>query len=165
MSGAFKAVGDVVGGVTRGVGSAVGGVAKGAGQFLTGNPIGGIGTALGGVAQGAGSVVKGGLGAVKNVMGDPLLMGVAGLATFGVGGAIAAPLIGKLGSGIAGMAEQGVSSAFRLEGQQEMMAQNNQANFGQQNALMAGGVGGPAPMGPGMMPPQYGAAPGQANFF
>ncbi|MFA5505510.1 MAG: hypothetical protein WC314_10075 [Vulcanimicrobiota bacterium] len=167
MSGAFKAVGDVVGGAVKGVSSAVGGVAKGAGQILTGNPIEGLGTAVGGVAQGAGHVLKGGLGAVKNVAGDPLTMGVAGFATFGIGGAIAAPLLGKLGSGLAGTAEQAVGQTFRLDGQQgqqDMMAYNNQAAFGPQNAYMAGGVGQPAPMAPGMMPPPYGLAPGANSF-
>lgn len=169
MGGAFKAVGDVVGGVKNGLGGAIGGVVKGAGQLLTGNPIKGIGTAVGGVAQGAGSVVKGGLGAVKNVMGDPLLMGVAGFATMGLGGAVAAPLLGKLGSGIAGSAEQAVGKTFGLDGQsgqQEMMQQSNQGAYGPQNAYMAGGnVGQPAPYGQEMMaPPQYGMAPGAGGF-
>lgn len=181
MGGAFKAAGDVLGGVTKGVTNTVGGVVKGAGQILTGNPIEGLGTAVGGVAKGAGSVLKGGLGAVKNVMGDPLLMGVAGFATFGVGGAIAAPLLGKLGSGIAGTAEQGVSQTFGLDGQQgqqDMMYANNSANFGPNNACMcSGGVGhtapypgqamqpGMVPQSPGMMPPQYGMAPGANGFY
>lgn len=184
MSGAFKAVGDVVGGVTKGVGGALGGVVKGAGQLLTGHPIQGLSTAVGGVAQGAGQVLKGGLGAVKNVAGDPLLMGVAGFATFGIGGAIAAPLLGKLGSSIAGAGEQAVGQTFGLdgqEGQQDMMYQNNYDAYGAQNASMSGGVGQPMPYGQGAMPqqygaspygeqqggmpPQYGAAPGASGFY
>ena len=53
MSGAFKAVGDIVGGVAQGVTKTVGGVLKGAGQVLTGNPIEGLKTAVGGVVQGS----------------------------------------------------------------------------------------------------------------
>lgn len=170
MSGAFKAVGDVAGGLSGGIGKSVGGLFKGAGQVLTGHPIKGLKSAIGGVAQGAGSVVKGGLGAVKNVAGDPMLMGIAGLATFGLGGAIAAPLLGKVASSIAGTAEQGVSKAVNLDGAQNMMSQNNQANFGDQNAFMSQNVGQPAPFGgaPAMpqmgMTPQYGVAPGATSF-
>ena len=163
MSGAFKAVGDLAGGVLGGVGTAAGGVLKGAGQLLTGNPIGGIGTALGGVVQGSAKVVKGGLGAVKEVTGDPLLMGAAGLATFGIGGAIAAPLLGKLGSSIAGNAENAVGQTFNVDGQQQLATQGNYSDFGAQNASMAGGnVGGLPPYGQGV--PQYGAAPGATSF-
>lgn len=191
MSGAFKAVGDVVGGVAKGVTKSVGGVLKGAGQVLTGHPIEGLKTAVGGVVQGSASVVKGGLGAVKDVTGDPLLMGAAGLATFGIGGAVAAPLIGKLGSSIAGNAEQTVGQTFGLDGQQQMMTQYNQSNYGEQNAYIGGNIGGLPPTGgPGMMgqplgfeqsggfglpgsfgqpgglgqPPMYGAAPGATSF-
>lgn len=190
MSGAFKAVGDIVGGVAQGVTKTVGGVLKGAGQVLTGNPIEGLKTAVGGVVQGSASVVKGGLGAVKDVTGDPLTMGAAGLATFGLGGAIAAPLIGKLGSGIAGNAEQAVGQTFGLDGQQQMMTQYNQANYGSQNAYIGNNVGGLPQLldGPGAMPypngagqpqlldgagvqmnpvapsPMYGAAPGATAF-
>jgi hypothetical protein len=165
MSGPFKAIGDIGGGLIHGVTRSVGGVLKGAGQVLTGHPIEGLGTAVGGVVQGSASVVQGGLGAVKDVAGDPLVMGAAGLATFGIGGAIAAPLIGQLASGVAGNAESTVGQTFGLDGQQQMLTQDNYANYGPQNAYMAGGnVGQTAPVGGGMMPPQYGAAPGASGF-
>jgi hypothetical protein len=139
-------------------------VLKGGVQVLTGHPLEGLGTAVGGVVQGSAQVVKGGLGAVKDVTGDPLTMGAVGLATFGVGGAIAAPLLGKLGSSIAGNAEQGVSQTFGLDGQQQMTAQTNYADYGAQNAYMAGGNVGGAAAPYGGAPPQYGAAPGATGF-
>ena len=146
MGGAFRAVGRAVGGIARGIGSAVGGVVRGVGHLFQGRPLKALGSVVGGVAKGAGHVLKGGLGAAKDILGDPLLMGVAGFATFGIGGAIAAPLLGKLGSGIFGAAEQGVSNLFGLNAQPaqgQMQYQNNYGNYGQSNGIVAGGcVGG-----------------------
>lgn len=158
MGGAIRAVGRAVGGIARGIGSAVGGVVRGVGELFQGRPLKALGSVVGGVVKGTGHVLKGGLGAVKDVLGDPLVMGVAGFATFGLAGAIAGPMIGKLGSGIFGAAEQGVGNLFGINGQQGqcgMQYQSNQGCYGHNNGIMAGGCCG-GTYGGGFGYPPYG---------
>lgn len=159
MGGVVRAVGRAVGGVFRGAGRVIGGVVRGAGELFTGHPIKALKSVLGGVAQGAGEVIHGGLGAVKDILGDPLSAGlVGGVAGFMLGGpwgaaagAMLGPMIGQAGAGVVGALDNGVVSLFGLGGDQ-MAGAHNGAAFGPGNGGVAMGPGGTySPWGnPGM---------------
>ena len=151
MGGVVRGIGRAVGGVVRGVGSAVGGVVRGVGYLAQGKLGKAVGSVVGGVVQGAGHVLKGGLGAVKDVLGDPILGAAAGFALMGPAGLIAGPLLGKLGSKIAGGLEQGVGNLFGLNQpqHQQLGYGHNMGQFGPYNAHMGAQMG-------GLYPPFFG---------
>ena len=152
MGGVVRGIGRAVGGVVRGVGSAVGGVVRGVGYLAQGKLGKAVGSVVGGVVQGAGHVLKGGLGAVKDVLGDPILGAAAGFALMGPAGLIAGPLLGKLGSKIAGGLEQGVGNLFGLNQPQyqQLGYGQNMGAFGPYNAQMGAQMG-------GLYPPFFGS--------
>ncbi|MEW6281661.1 MAG: hypothetical protein AB1758_23835 [Candidatus Eremiobacterota bacterium] len=155
----------------------MGGLVKGAGQILTGNPIKGLGTMAKGVAQGVGHVVKGGLGAVKEVIGDPIVGVVGGAALgFALGGPIGAvaggllgPAVGQAGANVFGALETGVGNLFGINGPgQGVGAQENSYAFGPFNGHGSFYPGGgfyppPTPWGYNMPPGMYGMGPGMMS--
>jgi hypothetical protein len=156
MGGVVRGIGRAVGGVVRGVGSAVGGVVRGVGYLAQGKLGKAVGSVVGGVVQGTGHVLKGGLGAVKDVLGDPILGAAAGFALMGPAGLLAGPLLGKLGSKIAGAAEHGVGQLFGLNGQpqhQQLGYGHNMGQFGPHNAHFGANTG-------GLFPPFFGSGYG-----
>lgn len=163
MGGVIRGIGRAVGGVVRGVGSAVGGVVRGVGYLAQGKLGKAVGSVVGGVVKGTGQVLKGGLGAVKDVLGDPIVGAAAGFALMGPAGLFLGPMIGKLGSKVAGAAEQGVSNLFGLNQPQyqNLAYGQNYNSFGPYNAQFGAYPGGLCPpfMGGG-----YGAPYG-SNFF
>lgn len=163
MGGVIRGIGRAVGGVVRGVGSAVGGVVRGVGYLAQGKLGKAVGSVVGGVVKGSGEVLKGGLGAVKDVLGDPIVGAAAGFALMGPAGLFLGPMIGKLGSKVAGAAEQGVSNLFGLNQPQyqNLAYGQNYNSFGPYNAQFGAYPGGLCPpfMGGG-----YGAPYG-SNFF
>lgn len=156
MGGVVRGIGRAVGGVVRGVGSAVGGVVRGVGYLAQGKLGKAVGSVVGGVVQGTGHVLKGGLGAVKDVLGDPIVGAAAGFALMGPAGLLLGPLLGKLGSKVAGAAEQGVGNLFGLNNQhqqQQLGYGQNMGAFGPHNAHFGAHPG-------GLQPPFFGGGYG-----
>jgi len=190
MGGVVRGIRRAVGGVVRGVGSAIGGVVRGVGHLARGRLDKAVGSVVGGVVKGTGHVLKGGLGAVSDVLGDPVvgvLAGVAGFGAFGIGGAVAGPLLAKFGSKVFGAAEKGVGNLFGLNQQQHQHLNfgHNYGSFGPNNAHFGAYPGGlrppfygpsfPSPFGSGYPmpmpqvpshyhPPTYGCTPCHCQF-
>lgn len=151
MGGVVRGIRRAVGGVVRGVGSAVGGVVRGVGYLAQGKLGKAVGSVVGGVVKGTGQVLKGGLGAVKDVLGDPIVGAAAGFALMGPAGLLVGPMLGKLGSKVAGAAEHGVGQLFGLNrpARQHLNYGHNMGHFGPYNAHMGARPG-------GLFPPFFG---------
>ena len=163
MGGVVRGIGRAIGGVARGVGSAVGGVVRGVGYLAQGKLGKAVGSVVGGVVKGTGHVLKGGLGAVKDVLGDPIVGAAAGFALMGPAGLLAGPLIGKLGSKVAGAAERGVGNLFGLNQPQyqNLGYGQNMGAFGPHNAHFGANPGG---LYPPFFGPGYGSPFGQGAY-
>lgn len=146
MGGVVRGIGRAVSGVWRGVKSVGGGLLKGGKLLLQGKPLQALGAVGSGIWKGIGHTLKGGLGAVKEVLGDPLTMGVLGFMTpLGLGGALLAPMAGQALAPVFGMMENGVGNFFGINGQpaaEQMCYQQNYGDYGNYNggaSIMPGG--------------------------
>ncbi len=142
MGGVVRGIGRAIGGVWRGVKSVGGGLLKGAKTlFTTGNPFAALGEVGKGIWKGAGHVLKGGLGAVKDVLGDPLSMGILGfMSPLGLAGAFIGPMAGQALAPMFGAMENGVGNFFGINGKpacEQMCAQQNYGDYGNYNSGMS----------------------------
>jgi hypothetical protein len=142
-------------------------VVDGAVKLVSGDPLGALGSVGKGLFKGVGHVLHGGLSAAKNVLGDPIVGGIAGFAIGGMFGmpflgSMAGPFVGQAAAGAIGWLDGGVQKLFGVGPLGEAGQAQNCASFGPCNGSFGNGCGG---IQPPPMPPYHGGGCGYGGGY